>query len=91
MEGCRFKVVLKHCRTAYGWLYVQSCFNALQDSKWMIACSKMFESTAEQYMVGCMFKVILMQCRTVDGWLYVQSCFKALQGCKWMVVCSELF
>ena len=49
MDGCLFKVsVLKHCRTADGWLYVQSCFNALQDSKWMIACSKMFESTAEQ-------------------------------------------
>ena len=48
MDGCMFKVILKQCRDLDGWLYVQSCFNALQDSKWKIACSKMFESTAEQ-------------------------------------------
>ena len=48
MDGCMFKVVLKHCRTVNGWFYVQSCFNALQDSKWMVVCSKLFESTAGQ-------------------------------------------
>ena len=48
MVGCMFKVVLKHCRTVDGWLYVQSCFKALQDSKWMVVCSKLFENTAGQ-------------------------------------------
>ena len=48
MEGCRFKVVLKHCRAVNGWLYVQSCFKALLDSKWMVVCSKLFLITAGQ-------------------------------------------
>ena len=48
MDDCMLKVVLKHCRTVGGWLYVQSCFKALQDSRWMVVWSKLFESTAGQ-------------------------------------------
>ena len=56
MDGCMLKVILKqcmtvdgwfyvvlnHCMTVDGWLYVQSCFKALQDSRWMDVCSKLF-------------------------------------------------
>ena len=42
MDGCMFKDVFKHCRTVDGWLYVQSCFKALQDSRLMVVCSKLF-------------------------------------------------
>ena len=42
MDGCMFRVVLKHCRAVNGWLYVQSCFKALQDSRWRVVCSKLF-------------------------------------------------
>ena len=42
MDGCMFKVVLKHCKTVNVWLYVQSCFKALQGSKWMAVCSMLF-------------------------------------------------
>ena len=38
MDGCMFNVVLKHCTPVNGWLYVQSCFKALQDSEWMDVC-----------------------------------------------------
>ena len=40
MVGCMFKVVLKN--GCDGWLYVQSCFNAMQDSKWMGVCSMLY-------------------------------------------------
>ena len=83
MDGCMFNVVLRHvlkqCRPVDGWLYVQSCFKALQMGG--CTCS----------MDGCMFKVVLKHCTAglyLDGWLYVQSCFKALQASRWMVVCS---
>ena len=42
MDGCMFKVILKLCRDLDGWLYVQSCFKALQDSRWMDVGSKLF-------------------------------------------------
>ena len=42
MDGCMFNVVLAQCRTVNGWLYVQSCMKALQDSRWMVVCSKLF-------------------------------------------------
>ena len=42
MNGCMFKVVLKHCRTVDGWLYVQRCLKALQDNRWLVVCSKLF-------------------------------------------------
>ena len=42
MDGCMFKVILKQCRTVDGWLYVQSCFKALQGCKWMVVCSELF-------------------------------------------------
>ena len=42
MDGCMFRVVLEHCRAVNGWLYVQSCFIALQDSRWRVVCSKLF-------------------------------------------------
>ena len=42
MDGCMFTVVLKQCRPVDGWLYVQCCFKALQDSGWMDVCSKLF-------------------------------------------------
>ena len=67
MDGCIFRVVLKHCRTVDGGLYVQSCFKERQDCRWIVVCSKMFESTGGQYMVDCMFKVVLEHCRTVNG------------------------
>ena len=48
MDGCMCNVVLEHCRAVNGWLYIQCCLNAMQDSKWMVVCSKLSESTAGQ-------------------------------------------
>ena len=42
MDDCLFKVVSTHCRTVNGWLYLQSCFKAMQESRWMVVCSKLF-------------------------------------------------
>ena len=42
MVDCMFKVVLEHCRTVDGWMYVQSYFKAVHDSRWMVLCSELF-------------------------------------------------
>ena len=47
MEDCMFKDVRKHCRTINGWLYVQSCFKALHESRWMDVCSKFLKQCRE--------------------------------------------
>ena len=53
MDGCMFKVVLKHCRTVDGGLYVQSCFKERQDCRWIVVCSKMFESKDNRWLIVC--------------------------------------